>query len=459
MSEKENVSIDSHESSNSHTDHGDRMDRMDRTDHKDHIEKMIDRLKQLDSYVDLARLHEYNKEDDHSFDYPINNKDLESVHFAFNSIVSTDDSQQDKSILEVFQPIGIFKAYPSDQSTNSTHIAVKREDDRLLFQIDDLPTELAYEVRTLDELNSFLKVYYHGSIQDGEELDQITHFDLRRNKGFKPIMMERYMVLSRFTEPYIFGPYCNPLTIEEYLATANSFNISVQYFDIMKQNNSSFIVTVRSKYSGSLITIKFRQDGVTCEVEYTPVSHNLINTDSPMNKFISTINANCDFPIDLPLDVILFLAPMTPFRHARLLDQILTTSVISPEMVSIFNDICPSKETRNKSMVKLYDFCKTKADGIENDDKHNSNRFKLLMVTIKNNITDRYLTEYKEEMKLEKSDDIDKETKKAINTIRQNMTQDEMGEYINESYIRLVITRLIQLYMYDNESGSDNESA
>jgi nitrate reductase NapAB chaperone NapD len=451
----------------------------------DQINKMLEYITDLDSYVNLEFLYQYtdsdNEENKSETKYPVNMKDIETVIEEISSINNVSDVLNGVDISsynynpEPFKPIGIFKICPIDlinpesllsttrTSSKSSHIAIGKGEDCLFFQIDDLPPELKYEVRNLEELKHFLDIYYShthcyteskDNQQDNQQDNQESKtelFDLRRNKSFRPIMMERYMVSSRFTDPYIYGPYCNPDNIENYLATANAFNISVQYNDILKQEESSFVISVRSKYSRSLITVKFQTEGVICEINYRPVHKDLIKPGSTMDKFIKNLILKSDFPDDLPLDVMLFLAPMTPLRYEKLYNKILSNEItLDKDILSVFDEICT---------IDIRDDIGKYTSMLKNLYLHENNDNLEILDTIKVNITDQYLTRFKNGFILDTHKL--KEKNNLINlgkdSIKNLMECDSLIEYISLNYIDYVLDSFFSIDQ-ENESNNSDKS-
>jgi sulfur carrier protein ThiS len=415
---------------------------------KNNINEMLERLQTVPSYVDLTQI-----DSQIDFNHPINHKDLESINYL----------PQDDTLS--FNPIGIFNIGTVQISDGEaaqkdpriiSHVTVGQIDDLLILQIDDLPLSLAYEIRNLEELEEFLSIYELSSIgtepenrgeTDKENDDNIVValFDLRRNSEYKPIMMERYMMLSRFAQPYVYGPYCNSSIIEAYLVTGNSFNISVQYYDIMRQNEDSFAINTRTRYSKSLITVKFTESGVIAEVEYVPI----LNTR--IEDIISSYNGetDSDLPLDLPVDVLLFLTPIHPWRSRRLYDEIIKKSVEPrPQIVSVFDKIFhPSLFTDidkpyQGAMKNIFELCNGESDQSD-----------MIREMIRVNITGEYVEAFKETYDSDR-DTLDLE--KAITKIQKQMELEDNKRYVSETYLEYALSNFFQIF--DDDSDIDSES-
>lgn len=428
------------------------------------IQLIIDRLRRVPSYVDLKNL---NRSDSN---YPINMKDLEFM----------------KEVIEYydlhlsFHPIGIFNigtVHTTDESKRDPKLVgyvtvgtTDIDDDTLLMQIDDLPITLAYKVRTVDDLEAFLEVYNLNGItenmnnnndtddesSESSNLMQYAAFDLRRNSEFRPIMMERYMMFSRFVQPYIYGPYCNPETISSYLVSENSFNLGIQYFDIMKQNEGMFCVSAKSRFSNSTITIKFSGGGVIAEVAYKPISIDLV-----LVPFIEEYNKqnNCDIPLDMPIDVVLFLSPLHPWQAKHLLDDIVKKGVVpKPHVISVLDSILDMGlklfQNTNKKQdpimtyidiyKRLFELCISGMNvekSLELDENSNElTDVETSLEMIRVNITECYVQIFKNGFK---SDDLNLD--RSIRKICQMMKKDGNLKYISESYVQYALSTFFEM--------------
>ena len=447
------------------------------------IQKMIERLRSVPSYVGLGHI-------ERSIDskYPINTKDLESVAGVFQE--ST----------EKFDPIGIFNIgtvhLVGDETRKDpkliSHVTIGRidregedekEDMYLLLQIDDLPLEMAHEVRTVEDVEEFLQVYNlnrcgdseptdndcdnDSMSSDSEGFDQETpaittvSFDLRRNSEYRPIMMERYMMLSRFTQPYPYGPYCNPNIIELYMITNNSFNLAVQYFDVMRQNEDSFAISVRTRYSNSLIKIRFNFAGVIAEVEYPPIQ------SCRLVKFIDSFNekTDADLPTDLPIDVFLFLSPMRPWRSRRVYNEVMEKDTPpNSRIVSVLDMIYDKEQFEDlksddpyyEIMKSLYRLCDNKNVKNDNESKHNE-EMKITREMIRVNITGDYIQDFKNSFKPDDSKDV----MDALRQIENAMEKDDNHTFMSREYVLYALSNFFELFddeQDNSENNSDNDS-
>lgn len=165
--------------------------------------------------------------------------------------------------------------------------------------------------------------------------------------------LENHLLLNKYSDKLIWGsqwadhPFRN-----EYTKKTLTYTESIIYTgQAMMQENNKYTVSVKSKYSKSIITIHDYADAFIITIQYNPIH-------TPQNKSVNEIFERT-YDIDLPIDVIMILITFPFVNH----NDILNINPFTNFNLYILSLLVENNsELTDESLFKLNDICKTDID-------------------------------------------------------------------------------------------------
>ncbi|VBB17834.1 hypothetical protein YASMINEVIRUS_297, partial [Yasminevirus sp. GU-2018] len=318
---------------------------------------------------------------------------------TYSSNNSSDSDNSDRSNAKL---VGYLRV-----TEKSFNVNVVQKGDGVFLQFDDLPEQCWYRVTTERALREFVE-YYSISEAPRDTAEsrlptKTVRYDLQRNSSFRPIMMERYMLINKFLTKNIHGELCHQQVVL-YSHKLNTFNMATKFYEIsMRQTNEDgdyFELTSYGFYSGASVTVQISPCGVVAHIQYspTPAHHDLI----------AKINSkhNCCMDEDLPLDVVLFLLPFTPIDQNWMINLIKKGAKLTIPMIYMItwlrtdgvltsNNVPEDCEATTTSMIsilkELYNIAKK-------DDRYDEDDAFLVGSLLKKQISLEYIRNSKDEL-------------------------------------------------------------
>lgn len=324
--------------------------------------------------------------------------------------------------------------------------------DEYYLQFDDLPITFWYRVNKVNDLAVFVKYYIDNNVDIHKKIKTVR-YDLRRNDMFHHIMIERYMLISRYLEKTVHGTEC----IDDYVNYAKqnygTFDIATKYYDeSLRQIEDETYVDIfelssYSLYSNSYITLQKTLHGVVVQITYT--------SSNCFSKLINIINEHIGstFNEDLPLDVVMFLLPFAPIDQRYLLSLIENDIKITMNLISMLlwlrTDIIDDPANRTDT-IKILRLLHEKINSNTND--YEEDERILLQSRIKRCINREYIELVYQKLKQQNSIQLNNEDKiqKSVenekkidgNTVLDNilkiMMENSDEKYIDSKFIKNV---------------------
>jgi hypothetical protein len=262
------------------------------------------------------------------------------------------------------------KLLSDDGSMNQFMYLITNDDYSLLYiSINVLHPMFWYIYETRNDFFSMYDKLYqaYNKTEYSFEFNRNTRgFGGTENMLGSPVeSLENFFTLNRYTEILLWGskwkdnPYRDLYLVEE-MSSAQHLIYATQ---AMKQiNNQTYHINVRTEYSKSIITIEKHDDGFIINVHYNSVF-------SPQIKKINDV-LNKEYPLDVPIDVIISIINMPYISHLGLLKLnpltsynfsmaalIANTPLMTQEVIKETKNIMATrkldKETRDYSVLFL----------------------------------------------------------------------------------------------------------
>lgn len=373
--------------------------------------KIIETLKSFKSYVDLQALYSEMSRDAQP-DYPMNLRDL----------IPSDQYSCSKQTIGMFYLESAYNYLTERIKVLVTRDNVSDNDNDVVYlRIDDLPDQLSHQIKTVEDLHQFLKCYENDSFEETE--DEIERrFYLGPSGTYSPIDFERYMTANRFTRNWCCGPHSNP-ELERKLCISNTFEYCFKYRDILSQDSGVFSISVRSKYSNSLITVEIDRHDTICYVNYVP----------PLKNNIT-----------MPIDVILFLQALKYYDWQYLRDHWMNPKEINQSRLSLFDKIYTGDDDAYFEIVsKLYsdDIPKEEEEEKESNIESTEDINKLLQISV----TDRVIDIELENRQSTSEADPVVEVAEVSESVRNYMAEKNLSHMLNADYMEFKLYELFRL--------------
>lgn len=220
-------------------------------------------------------------------------------------------SENIESIIEHDDNIFIIK------SNNNEYISIGKSVPAYWIKIDDNKEDI---------INEYLKTQN----EEYESFESIIRAFIGTNYilNLKMTNIESQLIIDKYTDNYIWGSKWDyyPFEKKKYLQS-ELFNVTKM---AMEQIENYYSFSIETLYSRSIVTI-IDYDGIyIVEIQYNPVSINEENIKNINNKL------GTNYPIDLPIDVLIVLNKFPFIDHKGILE----TEKITNENLLICNLIC-----------------------------------------------------------------------------------------------------------------------
>lgn len=277
----------------------------------------------------------------------------------------------------VWKMIAQFEINAKSYRSTVVHLYESNNSD-ISIQISDLPPMFWFPIKSDNDVTRFLRIY---NINRDDNQKHIR-YDLRRNSNYRPIMMERYIMLSNYTNNIIYGPHYDMDKITLISQNSNTFDLSIRLSEITRQCGNTFNISTMTRYSQSQIIVNMSDDISIMDIYYEPDNITFVDSIKKIN-----CELNIDIDVDLPIDIVLFLLPFLPISINFLLKSIDNELLLNDYVIDTIK-ILSVNEDKNQMITILKNIYKK----IKNMNKIEDSEKKILFNKLKYYITNEYIS-------------------------------------------------------------------